>query len=106
MAEVKSLEDRIREKAVNAYAETVAANADVFFKSLGFNTYHEWNLGERPREGHDFRMLNTNSLKNEIIKQAVRARSQQVGDEAVKAFLEKVETLQDEVDEIRDIINA
>jgi hypothetical protein len=54
MADIKTMEDRIREKAVAEYNQSIAKGAETFFKSLGFTTYREFNLGVKPDEGKGF----------------------------------------------------
>lgn len=105
MADAKTLEDRIREKAVAEYEKMAMREAEAFFKSLGFTTYREFNLGFKPKEGETFRRLDPHKLRTEIVNQAVYIRKQEIGDKAVEDFLKKVETLSDEVDDIRSLID-
>lgn len=105
MADTKTMEDRIREKAVQEYEQRIMHGAEAFFKSLGFTTYREFNLGVKPDPGLNFLPLNPSKLWREIVKQAVNMRKQEIGDQAVADFLKKVESLSEEVAELRDIVN-
>ena len=105
MADTKTMEDRIREKAVQEYEQQISHGTEAFFKSLGFTTYNQFNLGLKPEEGKSFRNLDTHTLKNEIVKQVVRVREKEIGDKAVEDFLKRVESLSDEVADLQSIVN-
>ena len=100
MSEVDTLEYRIRNKAEKDLRDKMTQAAVVFKHALSI--FHNNMAIEIDTDEGTLLRVNTKPLIETIVKMAFNREKDGVGNDAIAAFITKVETLQADLDELRD----
>ena len=100
MSAVDSLEYRIRNKAEKNLKDKMG-QAAIAFKTV-LSIYHNNLMIEVDTNEGTTLSINTKPLVEAIVKMAFNREKDGVGNKAIKTFITKVDTLQADLDELRD----
>lgn len=104
MANITSLDQNIRDKAVQDFENKLSEAAKVFKEAMGLNTWAQTSLGVAPKSGEGFRNKSPQEVLDVLVRDVVKVRTEDIGNKAVKAFVTKVEMLEDQINEVREIV--
>lgn len=96
MLTTKSLDQRIREQAVNEMKERVDATMKPIQKMMQIGYGLKVQLGAVTHNAHD--------LLQEIRQALIAELTPQAGEDAVKAFIDKVTNLQGQIEDLRESV--
>lgn len=97
MTDVKTLDDRLREQALRQLRKDVEDWRDRCPVALSRCTVVPKDLPELTATG-----VNAGLLLRKLLKMAIEEASTEVGNAAVKEFLERVESLRDELNQLQN----
>ena len=104
MADTATLEKNIRDKAIDDFENKLKQAAKVFYEACALQAWTDTSLGLKPTEGSNFKRKAVREALDVIVSDVVKARTNEIGNAAVKAFVTKVEMLEDQINEVREIV--